>query len=72
MGIIHPTALIDPKAELDSTVDVGAYSIIGPNVKIGARTVVGPHMVIEGHTTIGEDNKFFQFSSIGAAPQDKK
>ncbi|RJG21599.1 acyl-ACP--UDP-N-acetylglucosamine O-acyltransferase [Massilia cavernae] len=72
MSMIHPTAIVDPKAQLDSTVEVGAYSIIGPNVQIGARTVVGPHVVIEGHTTIGEDNKFFQFSSIGAAPQDKK
>jgi UDP-N-acetylglucosamine acyltransferase len=53
-------------------VEVGAFSIIGPNVRIDAGTVVGPHVVIEGHTTIGKDNKFFQFSSIGAAPQDKK
>lgn len=72
MSKIHPSAIVDPKAELDSSVEVGPYSIIGPNVRIGARTVVGPHVVIEGHTTIGEDNKFFQFCSIGAAPQDKK
>jgi len=72
MSLIHSTAIVDPRAELDSTVEVGPFSIIGPNVRIGARTVVGPHVVIEGHTTIGEDNKFFQFSSIGAAPQDKK
>jgi UDP-N-acetylglucosamine acyltransferase len=72
MALIHPSAIVDPKAELDSTVEVGPYSIIGPNVRIGARTVIGPHVVVEGHTTIGEDNKFFQFSSIGAAPQDKK
>ena len=72
MSKIHPTAIVDPQAELDSSVEVGPYSIIGPNVRIGARTVVGPHVVIEGHTTIGEDNKFFQFCSIGAAPQDKK
>ncbi len=72
MALIHPTAIVDPKAQLDSTVEVGPYSIIGPHVSIGARTKVGPHMVIEGHTTIGEDNTFFQFSSIGAAPQDKK
>jgi UDP-N-acetylglucosamine acyltransferase len=72
MGIIHPTAIIDPRAQLDSSVDVGPYSIIGPNVRIDAGTVVGPHVVIEGHTTIGKENKFFQFSSIGAAPQDKK
>lgn len=72
MATIHPTAIVDPKAELDSTVEIGAYTIIGPNVKIGAGTVVGPHVVIEGHTTIGRDNRFFQFSSIGAQPQDKK
>lgn len=72
MGSIHPTAIIDPKAQLDSSVEVGAYSMIGPHVSIDAGTVIGPHVVIEGHTTIGKDNKFFQFSSIGAAPQDKK
>lgn len=69
---IHPTAIIAPKAELDSTVEVGPYSIIGPHVKIGRGTVVASHVVIEGHTTIGEDNRFFQFSSIGAVPQDLK
>ncbi|MDP5007937.1 MAG: acyl-ACP--UDP-N-acetylglucosamine O-acyltransferase, partial [Glaciimonas sp.] len=44
----------------------------GPNVTIDAGTKIGPHVVIEGHTTIGRDNTFFQFGSIGAAPQDKK
>ncbi len=72
MATIHPSAIVDPKAELDSSVEIGAYSMIGPHVSIAAGTVVGPHVVIEGHTTIGRDNKFFQFSSIGAAPQDKK
>ena len=69
---IHPTAIIDPHAELDSSVEVGAYSIIGPDVRIGARTRIGPHVVIEGHTTIGEDNHIFQFASLGGVPQDKK
>jgi UDP-N-acetylglucosamine acyltransferase len=72
MTRIHPSAIVDPRAELDSSVEVGAYSIIGAQVRIGAGTVIGPHVVIEGHTTIGKDNKFYQFSSIGAAPQDKK
>lgn len=72
MAVIHPTAIVDPKAELDDTVEVGPYSIIGPNVKIGARTRIGPHVVIDGDTIIGCDNTFFQFSSIGGAPQDKK
>jgi len=72
MATIHPSAIVDPHAQLDSGVTVGPYSIIGPHVTIGAGTEVGPHVVIEGHTTIGRNNKFFQFSSIGAAPQDKK
>ncbi|MFC5475218.1 acyl-ACP--UDP-N-acetylglucosamine O-acyltransferase [Paraherbaspirillum soli] len=72
MTRIHPTAVIDPKAALDSSVEVGAYSVIGPHVSIGAGTKIGPHVVIEGHTSIGRDNTFFQFGSIGAAPQDKK
>ena len=72
MSLIHPTAIVDPRAELDTTVEVGAFSIIGPDVKIGARTRIGSHVVIDGHTTIGEDNQLYQFTSIGAAPQDKK
>ncbi len=72
MSGIHPTAVIDPRAQLDSSVEVGAYAVIGPHVKIGAGTRVGPHAVIEGHTTIGRDNRIFQFVSLGAAPQDKK
>jgi UDP-N-acetylglucosamine acyltransferase len=69
---IHPTAIVDAKAELDDSVEIGAYSIIGPDVTIGARTKIGPHVVIEGHTIIGCDNVFYQFCSIGGAPQDKK
>ena len=72
MAKIHPTALIDPKAELDGSVEVGAYALIGAGVTIGARTTVGAHCVIEGNTRIGEDNRIWQFASIGAAPQDKK
>ncbi|MQR00013.1 acyl-ACP--UDP-N-acetylglucosamine O-acyltransferase [Glaciimonas soli] len=72
MTRIHPTAVIAPEATLDSSVEVGAYAVIGPHVTIGAGTKIGPHVVIEGHTTIGRDNTFFQFGSIGAAPQDKK
>ena len=69
---IHPTALIEAGAQLDSSVSVGAYSIVRANVSIGAGTRIGPHCVIEGRTTIGRDNQIFQFCSIGAAPQDKK
>lgn len=69
---IHPTAIVDSKALLDTDVEVGPYSIIGPNVRIGARTKVGPHAVIEGYTTLGEENEVFQFASVGGKPQDLK
>ena len=69
---IHPTALIDPGAQLGENVSIGAYSVIGAGVEIGDGTSVGPHVVIEGSTRIGRDNRIFQFSSLGAEPQDKK
>ena len=72
MARIHATALVDAQAELAADVEIGAYTLIGPEVRIGAGTVIGPHCVVEGRTTIGRDNRFFQFSSIGAAPQDMK
>lgn len=71
-ALIHPTAIIDPKAKLHASVSVGAYSIIGPDVKIGANTIVGQHCVIDGHTEIGEGNHFYRFCSVGGMPQDKK
>jgi UDP-N-acetylglucosamine acyltransferase len=72
MTAIHATAIVDPAAELDSSVTVGAYTLIGPYVRVGAGTTIGPHCVLEGHTTIGCDNRIFQFNSLGAIPQDKK
>jgi UDP-N-acetylglucosamine acyltransferase len=70
--VIHPTAIVDPSAELAAGVSVGPYSVIGPRVRIGAGTVVGPHVVIKGPTTIGEGNRILQFASVGEDPQDKK
>lgn len=72
MSAIHPTALVSPDASLDSTVTVGAYSIIEGKVTVGAGTSIGSHCVIKGETSIGERNRIFQFCSIGEDPQDKK
>jgi UDP-N-acetylglucosamine acyltransferase len=72
MAQIHPTAVVDPKAELDASVSVGPYTVIGPYVKVGGGTTIAAHVVLEGHTTIGRDNRIWQFASIGAANQDKK
>lgn len=69
---IHATAIIDASAELDSSVEIGPYSIIGANVKIDAGTRVAGHVIINGPTIIGKNNHIFQYSSLGEAPQDKK
>ena len=69
---IHPTAIVDKKAELADAVEVGPYCIIGPNVKIGSGTVIGAHAVIDGYTTIGKDNRIFTGAVIGSVTQDLK
>lgn len=69
---IHPTAIVDPAAQIGAGTTIGAYSIIGPNVVLGGDNVVGPHVVIEGITRIGNGNRVFQFASVGAQPQDLK
>ncbi|MEY3171993.1 MAG: UDP-N-acetylglucosamine acetyltransferase [Pseudomonadota bacterium] len=70
--MIHPTAIINSKANLDSSVKVGPYSIIDGDVSIGAGSVIGNHVTITGNTTIGKNNNIYHYSSIGESPQDKK
>jgi UDP-N-acetylglucosamine acyltransferase len=70
--MLHATAIVDSKAELDANVEVGPYSIIRQNVSIGAGTVIGPHVIIEPYVNIGQDCHIFQYAAIGAAPQSLK
>ena len=72
MTTIHPTAIVDPSADLADDVAIGPYSIVGAQVRVGAGTVIGPHVVIAPRTTFGARNRVFQFASIGEAPQDRK
>jgi UDP-N-acetylglucosamine acyltransferase len=69
MTKIHPTAIVDSKAELAADVEIGPYCTIGPDVQMGSRVRVRSHAVIEGHTQIGDDCEIYPFASIGAAPQ---
>ena len=69
---IHETALVDPRAEIDSDVEVGPYSIVGGCVRIGKGARIKSHVVIEGRTTLGEGNVIFQFATVGSVPQDLK
>ncbi len=70
--LIHPTAVIDPRAELHPTVQVGAYAVVGGRVTIGADTIVGHHAIIEGRVEIGARNEIFPGAAIGLASQDMK
>lgn len=67
---IHPTAIIDPAASVDPDNEIGPYTLIGPGVNIGPGNRVGAHAVFEGMTTIGRGNRFGNFVSVGAPPQD--
>jgi len=69
-AVIHPTAIISPKAELGKDVQVGAYAVIGAGVRIGDRSVVKHHATIDQNTIIGSECQIFPFSSLGTDPQD--
>ena len=72
MRRIHPTAIVDPAAELGEDVEVGPYCVIEGPARIGARTVLKPHVTILGDTTLGEANVVWPGAVLGAAPQDLK
>jgi len=67
--MIHPAAIIDPKAEIGEGVEIGPYSVIERDVSIGEGTRIGPHVIIREGTKIGKGCQVFQFASIGEAPQ---
>jgi UDP-N-acetylglucosamine acyltransferase len=70
--MIHPTALIDPKAELAAGVSVAPYTIIGPDVQIGEGTEIGAHVVLEGRVSIGVRCRIGHGAILGGVPQDFK
>lgn len=70
--MIHPTAIIHPKAKLDATVQVGPFAVIDAGVELGANCIVGPHAYLTGETKIGTGNQFHAGCVIGDAPQDLK
>ncbi len=70
--LIHPQAIVDPKAELASDVEVGPFTYIGPGVEVDTGTVINSHVCLKGPTKVGKRNKIFQFASVGEDCQDKK
>lgn len=72
MSTIHPTAVVDPRAELGSGVEVGPFAVVGPDVVIGEGTVLMSHAVVERWTRIGRRCRVHPFATLGGAPQDLK
>lgn len=70
--MIHPTAVIHPKAQLDPSVEIGPYAVIDAHVSMGPGCRVGPHIYLTGHTRIGANNRFYAGCVVGEAPQDVK
>jgi len=70
--VIHKTAIISEASKIADNVEIGPYSIIGPNVKIENNTKIHSHVNIVGNTYIGSGNEIFPFASIGTDPQDLK
>lgn len=69
---VHPTAIVDSRAELADGVVVGPYAVIGADVQIGAGCHIGPHVVIDGRVRMGQGNRIFPGACIGLEPQDLK
>ncbi|MCP9888357.1 acyl-ACP--UDP-N-acetylglucosamine O-acyltransferase [Cyanobium sp. ATX 6A2] len=69
---LHPTAVVDPRAELAGGVEVGPYAVIGPEVRIGPDCWIGAHVVLDGRVQMGRGNRIFPGACIGLEPQDLK
>ncbi|NDC15729.1 MAG: acyl-[acyl-carrier-protein]--UDP-N-acetylglucosamine O-acyltransferase, partial [Synechococcaceae bacterium WB9_2_170] len=69
---VHPTAVVDPRAQLGEGVQVGPFAVIGPEVVIGDACRIGPHVVLDGRVHMGRRNRIFPGACIGLEPQDLK
>lgn len=69
---IHPTAFVDPKAQLGNDVEIGAFCVVGEHVTLKDGVKLWSHVVVDGITTIGERTEIYPFSVIGCSPPDRK
>lgn len=72
MTSVHPSAVVDPRAKLASGVEVGPFSLVGPDVELGENVILQAHVVVTGHTSVGAGTRIFPFACVGGEPQDKK
>ena len=70
--VIHPTALVDPSAQIGAGTVVGPYCVIGAEVSLGENCVLQNHVTLAGPLKVGSGNKFFAYGSIGQQTQDLK
>jgi UDP-N-acetylglucosamine acyltransferase len=70
--MLHPTAIVHPKAKIGSGCEIGPYCVIGEHVALGSGCKLHSHVVIDGHTMLGKENEIFPFASIGLKTQDLK
>ncbi len=69
---IHPTAIVDPRARIAESAEIGPYCVVGAEVEIGASTRLMANIFLEGPAWIGDDNIFFPYTTVGVASQDLK
>lgn len=69
MSKIHPSAVVDSKAEVDATVEIGPHAIVGPEVRLGAGVILHGHAHVTGDTEIGRETHIFPFACVGEPPQ---
>jgi UDP-N-acetylglucosamine acyltransferase len=69
---IHPTAIVDSKADIAESAEIGPYCVVSAGVRIGAGTRIVAHVYLEGPLEISENNVFYPYSTVGVAPQDLK
>src|SRR5215475_8587978 len=70
--MIHPTAVVDSKAEIGPDCEIGPYCVVGPQVVLGPRCRLLSHVVIDGYTRMGAGNEVYPFTTIGLKTQDLK
>ena len=72
MKRIHPSAIVDPGAELADGVEIGPFCVVGANVRLGEGVSLRSHAVVTGYTEVGRETQIFPFAALGEAPQDVK
>jgi UDP-N-acetylglucosamine acyltransferase len=70
--MIHPSAIIHPKAQIGFGCEIGPFCVIGEHVTLGDNCKLLSHVVIDGHTTLGTKNEIYPFVSLGLKTQDLK